>query len=105
VSLLGPLGPAGAGSRGIAHKGVIAALFDDLMGFVMDSPTKSQGFTASLSVSYRKPVPIGTPIELRGHLRRAEGRKLFIVATMEHAGTTLAEAEALFVGVAAPPDG
>ncbi len=61
-------------------------MFDDLMGFVMDSLAKRQGFTASPNMSYWKPVPIGTPIELRGHLRRAEGRKLFIVATMEHAG-------------------
>ena len=96
------LGPAHAGSRGIAHGGVIAALFDDLMGFVMDSLAKTQGFTANLTVSYRKPVPIGTEIELRGRLRRTQGRKLFIVATMELAGAMLAEAEALFVGVAAP---
>jgi acyl-coenzyme A thioesterase PaaI-like protein len=94
------LGHAAAGSPDIAHGGVIAALFDDLMGFVMDSLAKTAGFTATLTVSYRKPVPIGVPLELRGRLRSREGRKLFTEATILLDGTVFADAEALFIAVA-----
>jgi acyl-coenzyme A thioesterase PaaI-like protein len=96
------LGSAAAGSPGIAHGGVIAALFDDLMGFVLDSLARTPGVTANLSISYRKTVPIGAELELRGRLRRREGRKLFIEGAMSRDGEVLAEAEALFIAVKLP---
>jgi acyl-coenzyme A thioesterase PaaI-like protein len=100
------LGSAAAGSPGIAHGGVIAALLDDLMGFVLDSLEKTPGVTATLSVSYRKTVPIGVDLQLRGRLRRREGRKLFIEGSISLDGTVLAEAEALFIAItSAVPDG
>jgi acyl-coenzyme A thioesterase PaaI-like protein len=91
------LGAGFAGPPGIAHGGAVAGLLDDVMGFVLDSIERTAGYTASLTVSFKKPVPVGTEIDVRGRLRRREGRKLFIEARIEHAGETLAEAEGLFI--------
>jgi acyl-coenzyme A thioesterase PaaI-like protein len=93
------LGIAAAGSPGIAHGGVIAALLDDLMGFVLVSLARAQGVTATLSISYRKTVPIGVELQLRGRLQRREGRKLFIDGSVTLDGEVLAEAEALFIAL------
>jgi acyl-coenzyme A thioesterase PaaI-like protein len=93
------LGIAAAGSPGIAHGGVIAALLDDLMGFVLVSLTRTQGVTATLSVSYRRAVPIGVELQLRGRLQRREGRKLFIEGSIAFDGEVLAQGEALFIAL------
>jgi acyl-coenzyme A thioesterase PaaI-like protein len=93
------LGASFAGPPGIAHGGAVAGLLDDVMGFVLDSIERTAGYTASLTVSFKQPVPIGTEIHLHGQLQRREGRKLFIDATIEHDGDTLAEAEGLFIAV------
>ncbi|MEV6985920.1 PaaI family thioesterase [Sphaerisporangium sp. NPDC051017] len=93
------LAAAAAGSPGIAHGGVVAALLDDVMGFVLDSLQRTPGYTARLEVHFRKPVPVGVPLGVRGQMRRRDGRKLFIDAVVEQHGTTLAEAEALFLAI------
>lgn len=88
-----------AGLPEITHGGAVAAVFDDLMGFVLVSLNLLVGYTARLTVSYRAPVPLRTEIEFRGRLTRHEGRKLFIEATARAAssGQLLAEAEGLFI--------
>jgi acyl-coenzyme A thioesterase PaaI-like protein len=93
------LGAAAAGSPDIAHGGIVAALLDDIMGFVLSSLQRSPGVTARLEIQFRRPVPIGVPLSVRGRLRNREGRKLFIDASVEHDGTVLAEAAALFLAV------
>jgi acyl-CoA thioesterase FadM len=58
------------------------------------------GFTATLTVSYRAPVPIGREIEYRGRLARRDGRKLYIESTAHDIdGTLLAEATGLFIQI------
>jgi acyl-coenzyme A thioesterase PaaI-like protein len=91
------LGAGSAGPPGIAHGGVVAALLDDLMGFVLDSIERTPGYTANLTVTYKRPVPVETPVDVRGRLRRREGRKLFLAASIELDGQTLAEADGLFL--------
>jgi acyl-coenzyme A thioesterase PaaI-like protein len=93
------LGAACAGAPGIAHGGVVAALLDDLMGFVMDAIHRTAGYTARLVVSFRRPVPIGVELNLGARLERREGRKLFIEAEIESDGETLTEAEGLFIAL------
>lgn len=78
------------------HGGAIAALFDELLGSscVVNG---IGGYTGTLTVVYRTPTPLGTPLQMRGWRDRSEGRKVFAKGTL-HAGDTLcAQAEGIFV--------
>ncbi|MGI9594840.1 MAG: PaaI family thioesterase [Acidimicrobiales bacterium] len=90
------LGPAHEGPPGRAHGGMVASLFDEVMGFAlwMDSVP---AYTAWLRVDYRRPMPLAEPIELRASISGRERRKLFLTSTARSNGEILAEAEALFV--------
>jgi acyl-coenzyme A thioesterase PaaI-like protein len=92
------LGDAFEGAPGRAHGGMVAALFDETMGFVL-SITCTPAFTGRLSVTYRAPVPIGVPLEFRARLTGREGWKLLMNGEARNGDTILAEAEALFVAV------
>jgi acyl-coenzyme A thioesterase PaaI-like protein len=92
------LGAAFEGAPGRAHGGVVAALFDEVMGFVL-SITCTPAFTGRLTVTYRAPVPLGVPLEFRARLTRRDGRKLLMAGQARRGETLLAEAEALFVAV------
>ncbi len=95
------LGAAFEGAPGRAHGGIVAAVFDDTMGFVL-SMEKTPAFTGSLTVSYRAPTPVGEELEFRCRLRERNGRKLWIDGTATAGGTTVATAEALFIAI--PPE-
>lgn len=92
------LGAAYEGAPGRAHGGMVAALFDDVTGFVLPL-LGTPAYTGELTVRYHRPVPIETPLELRCRLDRREGRKVVVTADC-HAGDDLvASAEALFITV------
>ncbi|MGH1493800.1 MAG: PaaI family thioesterase [Acidimicrobiales bacterium] len=90
------LGPAHEGPPGRAHGGMIASLFDEVMGFAlwMDAVP---AFTAWLRVEYRQPVQLETPVELRCSVTGRERRKVFLSGTALVDGEVVAEAEGLFV--------
>jgi len=92
------LGPAFEGAPGRAHGGVVAALLDEVMGFVL-SIHATPAYTGQLTVTYRAPTPIGVELELRARLRSRHGRKLRIEGRARCGETVVAEAEALFVAV------
>jgi acyl-coenzyme A thioesterase PaaI-like protein len=92
------LGDAFEGAPGRAHGGMVAALFDETMGFVL-SITCTPAFTGRLSVTYRAPVPIGVPLEFRARLTERQGRKLLMAGEARHGDVLLAQAESLFVAV------
>src|SRR5581483_8010052 len=84
------LGPAFEGAPNRAHGGVVAAVFDDLMGFVL-TINESTAYTAELTVRYRKPTPVGEEIEFRARLVDRRGRRLHIEAeATDAAGTKIA---------------
>ncbi len=92
------LGPAFEGAPGRAHGGTVAALLDEVMGFVL-SIHATPAYTGRLTVTYRAPTPLGVELEMRARLKSRHGRKLRIEAEA-HQGTTLvAQAEGLFVTV------
>jgi acyl-coenzyme A thioesterase PaaI-like protein len=91
-------GPAFEGALGRVHGGMVAAVFDDVIGFVL-AFVGEPGFTGRLSVTYRAPVPIERTIVFRARLRERDGRKLLIDADARLDGTLLATAEAMFVMV------
>lgn len=92
------LGAAFEGAPGRAHGGVVAAVFDDTMGFVL-SMLRTPAYTGRLTIAYRAPTPIGEELEFRARLRERNGRKLVIDGRAVHDGTTIADAEGLFVAV------
>jgi acyl-coenzyme A thioesterase PaaI-like protein len=89
-------GPAFVGAPGRVHGGMVAAVFDDITGFVL-TDVREPGFTGRLEVSYRAPVPIETRIEFRARMRDRVGRKLTVEAEARLEGRVLATAEALFI--------
>ena len=55
--------------------------------------------TASLTIQYRRPTPIGTEVRLEARLDRVEGRKVVVSGRVEVDGVISAEAEGLFIAV------
>ncbi len=92
------LGAAFEGAPGRAHGGIVAALFDDTMGFVL-SILATPAYTGRLSVNYKKPTPVGEEIEFRGRCISREGRKIAMTAEASCNGDIFADAEALFITV------
>jgi acyl-coenzyme A thioesterase PaaI-like protein len=93
------LGPAFEGAPNRAHGGVVAAVFDDLMGFVL-TIVESPAYTAELTVRYRRPTPVNEEIEFRARLVSRRGRRLNIEAEATNADRQkIAEATALFVTI------
>jgi acyl-coenzyme A thioesterase PaaI-like protein len=86
-------GAAYEGPPGHCHGGFVAAMFDELLGFVQLAP----GFTAYLHVDYRRPTPLNRELELRGWIESVEGRKRMIRGTCHLDGTLLSEAHGLFI--------
>lgn len=91
-------GPLYQGAPGRVHGGALAAVLDDVTGLVLNIH-RLPALTASLSISYHRPVPIGTPVAVRAALADRTGRKLTIRAAATVDGDVAAECEALFVVV------
>jgi acyl-coenzyme A thioesterase PaaI-like protein len=89
------------GAPGRAHGGIVAAVFDDTMGFVL-SMLRQPAFTGRLTVTYRAPTPVNEHLEFRARLVHRDGRKLTIGAEATSAsGIVVAEAEGLFIAIPA----
>jgi acyl-coenzyme A thioesterase PaaI-like protein len=92
------LGPAFEGAPGRAHGGVVAAILDETMGYVL--PIVGEiAYTANLNIDYLAPAPVGVPITFTARLRDKVGRKLWIEATGESPEGPFVRAEALFLAV------
>jgi acyl-coenzyme A thioesterase PaaI-like protein len=93
------LGPAHEGPPGVVHGGVVAAMFDHMLARAVRAGGRS-GLTATLTVTYRRPVRLGVPLLLTAKLVDADGRRTTARARLvaeDDPGTTLAEADGLFV--------
>ncbi len=92
------LQPDFQGWEGIAHGGIVATILDEVMGWALAS-LDSWGYTAKLSIEYRRPVPIGARI--RGEGRVVEQRRRLLTTTARlfdpASGEVYATAEALYV--------
>jgi acyl-coenzyme A thioesterase PaaI-like protein len=69
--------PKHAGAPGIAHGGNVAALVDDVCGFLL-FVVRKPAVTRKLEVEYLKPVLVGVQYELVAKVESFEGRKLFV---------------------------
>ena len=84
------------GPPGCVHGGIVALLFDEMLGLA-NAASKSVGMTADLRITYSSPTPLYASLRFEARQDRVEGRKIWASATL-HAGDTLcASAEGLFV--------
>jgi acyl-coenzyme A thioesterase PaaI-like protein len=78
------------------HGGVIAMVFDEMLG-AANILAGNPGMTGTLTIRYRKPTPLRTPLRLEAKLVRREGRKIFTTGTIFHGDVLTAEAEGVFI--------
>jgi acyl-coenzyme A thioesterase PaaI-like protein len=88
------------GAPGRSHGGIVAALFDDVFGFVL-SVVDEAAFTGRLTITYRAGTPLHEPIACRVRATGKTGRKITMTGelTVVATGQLLAEADALFITV------
>ncbi|HVF32003.1 MAG TPA: PaaI family thioesterase [Acidimicrobiales bacterium] len=91
-------GSAYEGPPGAVHGGHVAAAFDELLGMAQSLGGKP-GMTGTLTVRYRRPHPLHTPISFEATLVRVEGRKIFTEGRSFAGGELRAEAEGIFISV------
>ena len=96
------------GPPGTVHGGIQAVLLDEVMGMTARlnlGDTGDWAVTAELRVKYRKPVPVGPTLVVRGRLERTEGRTLFIAGEiLGPEQELLTQAEARFKALDRGPD-
>jgi acyl-coenzyme A thioesterase PaaI-like protein len=94
------LRPDFQGWEGIAHGGIVATILDEVMGWALAS-ADAWGYTARMSIEYKRPVPVGARIRGEGRLVERRRRLLTLTGRLVDVGTgeVLATAEALYVAV------
>ena len=97
-------GAAYAGPPGFVHGGVIALVFDELLGVatVLDG---TGGMTGTLKIRYRAPTPLETHLSLTGRVTGHEGRKIIARGELRCGDVVTAEAEGIFVRLKEPLQG
>ena len=95
------LGDMHQGYPGIAHGGVIATMLDEAMGRApLAGDSMRLMFTARMEVRYRRPVPLHTPITVRGWIDKDRGRLLDALAEVVLPdGTVAAEASGTLAAI------
>ena len=86
------------GAPGVVHGGIQAVLLDEAMGVAIhqnEGDEQVDCVTAEFKLRYRRPVPIGVPLVVRGALKRSEGRDYWVEgAIVDSSGERLTVAEA-----------
>jgi uncharacterized protein (TIGR00369 family) len=88
--------PWSQGWRDVAHGGILATLLDEACVHACRT-VGPLPVTAELTVRYRKPVPVGREIVVRGEVVSVRRRVLQARARLQIAGEVHAEAEARVV--------
>ena len=83
-----------------SHGGIVAALFDDVFGFVL-GVVKEAAFTGDLYVRYHAPTPLFRELSCRVRLAERAGRKLLMTGELSDlvTGEVVASAKATFIAV------
>ncbi len=95
------VGKAHEGPPGLVHGGVLAMMLDHVLARSARIAGRG-GLTASLTVRFRRPVPLGVPLVVTGELADVDGRRSTATARVVAADdpdTTLAEGEAALVAL------
>ena len=91
-------GGAYEGPPGSVHGGIVAAMFDEVLGMTQ-SLSGQPGMTGTLSVRYRRPTPLHRDLRFVGTLDRVDGRKIFTTGQCFAGDELTAEAQGLFIHV------
>lgn len=91
-------GEAYEGPPACVHGGVIASVYDQILALAAIA-CAAGGPTATLSVQFRKPTPLHTPLRFEAWVERIDGRKAFARATCHARGAGLVR-----VGATADPE-
>jgi uncharacterized protein (TIGR00369 family) len=95
------IGKSHEGPPGLVHGGVVATLLDHVLARAVRAAGRG-GLTATLTITYRRPVHLGVPLVATAEIGTTEGRRTTATARLvaeDDPGTTLAEAEGLFVAL------
>lgn len=92
------LGAAFEGAPGRAHGGIVAAIFDDVMGYLL-TVHEIPAFTGELTVRYLAPTPMGVELTYRSWVTHRDGRRLLTEAEALADGKRVASATATFIEV------
>ena len=82
------------------HGGVIAELFDEMLG-MCNILVGSGAMTGTLKIRYNRPTPLLAPLEVVARNTGKEGRKVYAWGGLYCDGELTAEAEGIFIEV--PP--
>lgn len=91
--------PDHEGGPRVAHGGWTASVMDELLGHV-PLHHNQLSVTATLTVDFRRPVPIERPLRVQARVDRIEGQKWFISGEMVLAATSSVLASATGIWVA-----
>ncbi|TFV64517.1 PaaI family thioesterase [Geodermatophilus sp. DF01-2] len=89
------------GPPGLVHGGVVATLLDHVLARAVRTAGRG-GLTATLTVRYRRPVPLGVPLLVAAEMGQTEGPRTTATARLvaeDDPDTVLAEADGLFVAL------
>jgi uncharacterized protein (TIGR00369 family) len=91
------LPPRVQGYRDIAHGGIVMTLLDEGMAHACRFAGE-KAVTAACEVRFRKPVPLGVNLQIRGRVKDRRRNVLFVEASVcFDNGTVLATADGTFV--------
>jgi acyl-coenzyme A thioesterase PaaI-like protein len=86
------------GPPGAVHGGIVAAGFDMVLGAAA-SMAKRPGLTGTLSVRYRKSMPLHREIRYEGWIDSVEARKTLVAGHATADGELVAEGHGIFVAI------
>ena len=86
------------GPPGAVHGGIVAAGFDMVLGAAA-SMSKRAGLTGTLTVRYRKSMPLHREIRYEGWIDSVEARKTLVAGRATVDGELVAEGHGIFVSI------
>jgi len=93
------LGRLREGPPHTVHGGVVAGLFDEILGAGQRLAGGMGGVTGRLVVRYRRPTPLSDDLEFRAWVHDERSRRLVMRADCRVGSAVTAEAEAVFIRV------
>lgn len=90
------LGTEYQGPPGCVHGGIVALIFDELLGLA-NAAAKTVAMTVDLRITYQSPTPLNTPLLFEAKQERRDGRKIWTTGTVSSGETICAIAEGMFV--------
>ena len=91
-------GPVYEGAPGLVHGAVVSALYDEVLALA-NTTNGHPGPTGRLTIHFRKPTPLRTPLRFEAWTERLDARKVLARGRCMHGDTLLTEAEGIFIRI------